>query len=40
MEGYLDEEKVCEVVEQEEEVELEEQVDWADGRHIQEAMTL
>ena len=40
MEGYLSEEKACEVVEQEEEVELEQQVNWVDGHHMQGAMTL
>ena len=40
MEGYLGEEKVCKVVEQEEEVKLEQQVDWVDGHHKQGAMAL
>ena len=40
MEGYLGEEKACEVEEQEEEVELEQWIDWIDGHHMQGAMTL
>ena len=40
MEEYLGKEKACEVVEQKEEVELEQQVDWIDGHHMQGAMAL
>ena len=40
MEGYLGEEKVCEVVEQEKEVELKQQVDWVDGHYMQGVMAL
>ena len=40
MEGYLGKKKVCKVVELEEEVELEQWVNWVDGHHMQETMAL
>ena len=40
MEGYLDEVKVCKVVKQEKEVELEQQVNWVDSHHLQGGMAL